>query len=260
MLLQLYDDLRKQTTEEIERVIQRKDDKLKQLEKEKTEQDIRYKDELQKINEELNKRSHFKDEKENLIKEIHDLKEEMIKKDYAHKKILIFNQILVLKSNKLKNRNQYLKSYIANEVTKQTNKIEIMKYQSNTKVQELEMQLRNLRNLLDQRSKELKTFKALAQMILDQRSDIEQFVLQTIDQVKNEMQIENKFKRIVAYLIYHKNHKIQNKTKLIQMIWIQRKRKVVKDTFLKNELRNPTNKLEILTQSLQILNRCQFIQ
>ncbi|CAD8155425.1 unnamed protein product (macronuclear) [Paramecium tetraurelia] len=285
-LLQQYEDLKKQTTEEIESMIQRKDEKIRYLEKEKTELEIRHKDELQKINEELKKWSQFKEEKENLIKEIHDLKEEMIKKDYAHldeqskanknflkqtqnltnvnnakiedvqrnanklaeekvaakydgilkenekikselleyqrtlqvyqkdketfqqenvnyklnlsikeeqaQEYQMMNHQQTIKIKQLKERIEYLKSYIANEVTKQTKEIEIMKHQSNTKVQELEMQLRNLRHLLDQRTKELKTVKALAQMILDQRSDIEQFFLQAIDQVKNEIKKKNK--------------------------------------------------------------------
>ncbi|CAD8142451.1 unnamed protein product [Paramecium pentaurelia] len=285
-LLHQYEDLKKQTTEEIESTIQRKDEKIRYLEKEKADLEMRHKDELQRINDELKKLSSFKEEKELLIREIHDLKEEMNKKDYAHldeqskanknflkqtqnltnvnnakiedvqrnankiaeekvaakydgilkenekikselqeyertlsiyqkeketfqqeninyklnlsikeeqaKEYQMLNHQQIIKIKQLKEKIEYLKSYIANEVTKQTKEIEIMKHQGNTKVQELEMQLRNLRHLLDQRTKELKTVKALAQMILDQRSDIEQFFLQAIDQVKNEINKKNK--------------------------------------------------------------------
>ena len=44
-----------------------------------------------------------------------------------------------------------------------------------------------LREQLVTRTKEFKNIKALAQMILDQRSDIEQFFLESLEQVRNEI-------------------------------------------------------------------------
>ena len=91
------------------------------------------------------------------------------------------NHLQNIKINKLKEKVEYLKNFIAEEVQKYTKETEIMKYQNQTKLQEYEHQIKSLKEQLFSRSKELKSIRAISQMILDQRSDIEQFFLEALD-------------------------------------------------------------------------------
>ena len=87
-------------------------------------------------------------------------------------------------------------------------------------------ELNNLREQVKVRSKELKNMKALAQMILDQRSDVEQFFLESLEQIKEEVQ-----KRIIAEgktkklpLINQKGKAYSDKVELSDLDWEDRER------------------------------------
>ena len=45
----------------------------------------------------------------------------------------------------------------------------------------------NLREIMRQKNSELRKVKALSQVILDQRSDVEQFFLEALEQIKEEI-------------------------------------------------------------------------
>ncbi|CAG9324319.1 CCDC176 [Blepharisma stoltei] len=94
---------------------------------------------------------------------------------------------------------------ITNETEKEK---EMMVFDFNQQIQERDSELLNLRQQVKLRSKELKSLKALAQMILDQRSDVEQFFLESLEQIKEEVQ-----KRMTAEGKLRKLPQIGNKTK-----------------------------------------------
>jgi len=91
------------------------------------------------------------------------------------------------KIRKLKEKVQVLKNYIAQEVNKHTKELEASKYQFQVRVTDLEMQNQTMRDELKLKVKESKNLKALSQIILDQRSEIEEFLLETLDHVKEEV-------------------------------------------------------------------------
>jgi len=91
------------------------------------------------------------------------------------------------KIKKLKEKVQVLKAYIAQEVNKHTKESESVKYQYQVRVNELESQLQSLRDELKFRVKENRSLKTLSQIILDQRSEIEEFLIETLDHVKEEV-------------------------------------------------------------------------
>jgi len=91
------------------------------------------------------------------------------------------------KIKKLKEKVQVLKAYIAQEVNKHTKESEALKYQSQVRINELETQLATVREELKFRVKESNSLKTLSQIILDQRSEIEEFLLETLDHVKEEV-------------------------------------------------------------------------
>ncbi len=63
---------------------------------------------------------------------------------------------------------------------------ELQKFQNEQIIKEQTEEIRTLRESIRLKTKEVKNLKALCQMILDQRSDIEQFFLESLEQVKEE--------------------------------------------------------------------------
>jgi len=61
-----------------------------------------------------------------------------------------------------------------------------LKFQNEQVIKEQGDEIRALRESIRLKSKDIKNLKALCQMILDQRSDIEQFFLESLEQVKEE--------------------------------------------------------------------------
>jgi len=104
------------------------------------------------------------------------------------------------KIKKLKEKIQVLKTYIAQEVNKHTKEVESLKYSSSVRNNELETQLQTMRDELRVRVKETRNLKTLSQIILDQRSEIEEFLIETLDHVKDEVRkqrtLDNKRTRL----------------------------------------------------------------
>jgi len=63
---------------------------------------------------------------------------------------------------------------------------ELLKFQNEQIIREQHEELRNLQESNRLKNSELKNLRILCQMILDQRSDIEQFFLESMEQVKEE--------------------------------------------------------------------------
>ena len=98
--------------------------------------------------------------------------------------------------------------------------------QYNEQMEGLRAELKNYEDQIKIRSKELKNMRALAQMILDQRSDVEQFFLESLEQIKEEVQ-----KRIVAEgktkklpMIGQKGKVYSDKVELSDLDWEDRER------------------------------------
>ena len=76
---------------------------------------------------------------------------------------------------------------------------ELLKFQHEQIIKEQREDIATLRENLKQKSKELKNIRALAQVMLNQRSEIEQFFLEALEQIKEEIRkkisIERKQKR-----------------------------------------------------------------
>lgn len=63
---------------------------------------------------------------------------------------------------------------------------ELLRFQSEQVIKDQSEEVRGLRESIRLKTREVKNLKALCQMILDQRSDIEQFFLEALEQVKEE--------------------------------------------------------------------------
>eukprot|EP01017_Pseudomicrothorax_dubius_P003474 TRINITY_DN10504_c0_g1_i1.p1 TRINITY_DN10504_c0_g1~~TRINITY_DN10504_c0_g1_i1.p1 ORF type:complete len:439 (-),score=135.84 TRINITY_DN10504_c0_g1_i1:162-1478(-) len=100
------------------------------------------------------------------------------------------------KIKKLKEKLEYLKGMLASEVARYTKELETVKVDATTRISDLEKEVLKLREYLRVRTKELKTVKALSQMILDQRSDIETFFLEALDQVREEIKKKHSARKI----------------------------------------------------------------
>lgn len=72
--------------------------------------------------------------------------------------------------------------------------------------------LLDLREIMRARNSELKKVKALAQVILDQRSDVEQFFLEALEQIKEEIRkkisAERKQRRVIGGTGFQNNNSI----------------------------------------------------
>ena len=63
---------------------------------------------------------------------------------------------------------------------------ELLKFQNEQIIREQHEELKNLHESIRQKNQESSNLKSVCQMILDQRSDIEQFFLEAMEQVKEE--------------------------------------------------------------------------
>ena len=63
---------------------------------------------------------------------------------------------------------------------------ELLKFQNEQIIREQAEELKNLHESIRQKNQEGSNLKSICQMILDQRSDIEQFFLESMEQVKEE--------------------------------------------------------------------------
>jgi hypothetical protein len=64
---------------------------------------------------------------------------------------------------------------------------ELVRYQHEAIIKEQRTDIINARENLRVKNKELRNVRALAQVILDQRSEVEQFFLEALEQIKEEI-------------------------------------------------------------------------
>ena len=83
-----------------------------------------------------------------------------------------------------KEKIEFLKNFISQEVIKYTKDIELEKYRHSSLMQEYGLQVAALKQHLQAKSAEQKAVRLLAQRILRQREDLEEFFLDSIEQIK----------------------------------------------------------------------------
>lgn len=86
----------------------------------------------------------------------------------------------------LKSKIELLEKRLSEIVANFEKEKELLRFQSEQVIKEQSEDIRGLRESIRLKTRELKNLKALCQMILDQRSDIEQFFLEALEQVKEE--------------------------------------------------------------------------
>lgn len=102
--------------------------------------------------------------------------------DYAKKQ---YEQNLKIKD--LKNKIGMLEKSLSQIVQDFEKEKELLKYQNEQIEQEQNEDIMNYKEQIRLKEREIKNIKALCQMILDQRSDVEQFFLEALEQVKEEV-------------------------------------------------------------------------
>ena len=102
--------------------------------------------------------------------------EEFTRKQYEQN-----NKIRMLKS-----KIELLEKRLSEIVSNFEKEKELLRFQSEQVIKEQSEEVRGLRESIRLKTREVKNLKALCQMILDQRSDIEQFFLEALEQVKEE--------------------------------------------------------------------------
>ena len=86
----------------------------------------------------------------------------------------------------LKTKIDLLERCLSQQVADFEKERELLKFQNEQIIREQHEELRNLQESIRLKNNELRNLKVLCQMILDQRSDIEQFFLESMEQVKEE--------------------------------------------------------------------------
>ncbi|CAI2367670.1 unnamed protein product [Moneuplotes crassus] len=102
--------------------------------------------------------------------------------DYAKKQ---YEQNLKIKD--LKGKISMLDKSLAQIVQDFEKEKELLKYQNEQIEKEQDEDIKNYKEQIKLKEREIKNIKALCQMILDQRSDVEQFFLEALEQVKEEV-------------------------------------------------------------------------
>mmetsp|Transcript_5618 Transcript_5618/g.4828 ORF Transcript_5618/g.4828 Transcript_5618/m.4828 type:complete len:229 (+) Transcript_5618:125-811(+) len=92
-----------------------------------------------------------------------------------------------LKIKDLKNKIAMLDKSLAQIVQDFEKEKELLKYQNEQIENEQDEDINNFKEQIRLKEREIKNIKALCQMILDQRSDVEQFFLEALEQVKEEV-------------------------------------------------------------------------
>mmetsp|Transcript_25164 Transcript_25164/g.44073 ORF Transcript_25164/g.44073 Transcript_25164/m.44073 type:complete len:338 (+) Transcript_25164:153-1166(+) len=100
---------------------------------------------------------------------------------------------------------------------------ELLSYDVEQKLKEKEDEIESLNLQIKLRSKEIKKIKALAQMILDQRSDVEQFFIDALAQIKEE--VGKRGKKLPAIGRGQDNRvKLSDKVDISELDWEDRER------------------------------------
>lgn len=130
------------------------------------------------------------DHTDNVAKQLHqennqykeDLRsKEQAVEEFARKQYEQNNKIRMLKS-----KIELLEKRLSEIVSNFEKEKELLRFQSEQVIKEQSEEVRGLRESIRLKIREVKNLKALCQMILDQRSDIEQFFLEALEQVKEE--------------------------------------------------------------------------
>ncbi|CDW79859.1 UNKNOWN [Stylonychia lemnae] len=100
----------------------------------------------------------------------------------------------------LKSKIQILEKSLAQIVEDFEKEKELVRFQHEQIIKEQKEEILNLREIMRSKNSEAKKVKALSQVILDQRSDVEQFFLEALEQIKEEIRkkiaIERKQRRL----------------------------------------------------------------
>eukprot|EP00347_Sterkiella_histriomuscorum_P022548 403338076 len=100
----------------------------------------------------------------------------------------------------LKSKIQILEKSLAQIVEDFEKEKELVRFQHEQIIKEQKEEITNLREIMRAKNTESRKVKALSQVILDQRSDVEQFFLEALEQIKEEIRkkiaIERKQKRL----------------------------------------------------------------
>ena len=87
----------------------------------------------------------------------------------------------------LKGKIQVLEKSLGQIVEDFEKEKELVRYQHEQVIREQKEEVINLREIMRSKNGELRKVKALSQVILDQRSDVEQFFLEALEQIKEEI-------------------------------------------------------------------------
>jgi hypothetical protein len=88
----------------------------------------------------------------------------------------------------LKGKIQVLEKSLGQIVEDFEKEKELVRYQHDQIIRDQKEEVVNLREIMRAKNSELKKVKAISQVIIDQRSDVEQFFLEALAQIKEEIQ------------------------------------------------------------------------
>lgn len=121
--------------------------------------------------------------------------------DYAKKQ---YEQNLKIKD--LKGKIGMLEKSLSQIVQDFEKEKELLKYQNEQIEQEQDEDILNFKEQIRLKEREIKNIKALCQMILDQRSDVEQFFLEALEQVKEEVKKRKEQNKDTSLPDIHRSH------------------------------------------------------
>lgn len=90
-----------------------------------------------------------------------------------------------------KNKIQILEKSLAQIVADFEKEKEMVRYQHESIIKEQREEIINARENLRVKNKELRNVRALSLVVLDQRSEVEQFFLEALEQIKEEIRKKN---------------------------------------------------------------------
>ncbi|EGR27522.1 hypothetical protein IMG5_194710 [Ichthyophthirius multifiliis] len=107
----------------------------------------------------------------------------------------IVNQKQENQIKKIKDEVEKLKQQISDDVTKQTKELEFMRLQDKQRREELQYKIDQIKAELKIKNIDLKNVKNLANYIIDQRSQIESFFLDSLNNIKQQIRDKYKLKK-----------------------------------------------------------------
>lgn len=180
----IKEDYKQKTELEKEKAKLEAEKKISEIDKSIQQQNIRLHDEVELQKDVL---QFIEKQKETIFEENLGYKKDLEAyvdtiNDYAKKQ---FEQNVKIKD--LKNKISMLDKSLAQIVQDFEKEKELLKYQNEQIEKEQDEDILNYKEQIRLKEREIKNVKALCQMILDQRSDVEQFFLEALEQVKEEV-------------------------------------------------------------------------